>query len=128
MKKLLLLSFMLCSLSLPAQSFNPSDYRGTVLSLQVIMTQSVIIPGGAGPSHPKAPLHAPTVTLDGYTLFIYSSHPDYMLQLLSDDETVVFETYVSSDTYEVELPSYLVGDYELQLQTDSYAFVGYVEL
>ncbi len=83
-----------------------------------------------GPRYPKAPLHiqAPDITLDGNSLFIYSNHPDYVLQLVSDDETVVFETYVSADTYQVELPSNLTGEYELQLQTESYAFVGYVEL
>jgi hypothetical protein len=94
------------------------------------MNTSVIIPGSVGSSHPKAPLHiqAPDITLDGSTLFIYSSHPDYVLQLLDADETVVFETYVSAETYQVGLPTSLLGEHELQLQTGTYAFVGYVEL
>ena len=104
----------------------PKIYAG----IQIPVTISWHNPTHGDIRYPKAPLHiqAPDITIDGNTLFIYSAHPDYVLQLVSDDETVVFETYVSADTYQVELPSNLTGEYELQLQTESYAFVGYVEL
>ena len=125
MKKTLLL--MLLSI-IAVRSY--SQLPNIVVGTPIPMTVSWHNPFHGGPRIPKAPLHiqTPEVSLDGNTLFIYSSHPDYMLQLLSDDETVVFETYVSSDTYEVELPSYLSGEYELRLQADTYTFVGYVEL
>ena len=125
MKKTLLL-MLLCFIAARSYSQIPNTYVGTPIP----MTVSWHNPFHGGPRIPKAPLHiqAPEITLDGNTLFIYSSHPDYVHQLLDSDETVVFETYVSSDTYEVELPSYLSGDYELWLQTDTYTFVGCVEL
>ena len=126
MKKTLLLLMLLSITAVKSYSQIPNIVVGTPIP----MTVSWHNPFHGGPRIPKAPLHiqALEMTLDGNTLFIYSSHPDYVLQLLDSDETVVFETYVSSDTYEVELPSYLSGDYELWLQTDTYTFVGYVEL
>lgn len=126
MKKTLLLLMLLSITAVKSYSQIPNIVVGTPIP----MTVSWHNPFHGGPRIPKAPLHiqAPEITLDGNTLFIYSSHPDYVLQLLDSDETVVFETYVSTDTCQVELPSSLVGDYELQLQTGTYAFVGSVEL
>ena len=126
MKKTLLLLILLCIVAVRSYSQIPNTYVGTPIP----MTVSWHDPFYGGIKFPKAPLHiqAPDITLDGNTLFIYSNHPDYVLQLVSADETVVFKTYVSADTYQVELPANLTGEYELQLQTVSYAFVGYVEL
>lgn len=126
MKKTLLLLMLLCIFAVRSYSQLPKIYAG----IQIPVTISWHNPTHGDIRYPKAPLHiqAPDITIDGNTLFIYSAHPDYVLQLVSDDETVVFETYVSADTYQVELPSSLIGEYELQLQTGTYAFVGSVEL
>lgn len=125
MKKTLLLLMLLCIFAVRSYSQLPKIYAG----IQIPVTISWHNPTHGDIRYPKAPLHiqAPDITLDGNTLFIYCSHPDYVLQLLDADETVVFETYVSADTYEVALPCSLVGDYELQLQTDSYLFSGFVQ-
>ena len=66
--------------------------------------------------------------LDDYTL-TFESHADFTLQVVSfDDESVVFETSVPSSVSEVQLPSYLTGEYELRLYTDSFLFAGYIDL
>ena len=59
----------------------------------------------------------------------FESHADFTLQVVSlDDESVVFETSVPSSVSEVQLPSYLTGEYELRLYTDSFLFAGYIDL
>ena len=81
-----------------------------------------------GVLHPRTPVQPPVVYIDDYTL-TFESHADFTLQLVSlDDETVVFETYVPSSAGEVQLPIYLIGEYELRLYTTSFLFAGYVEL
>lgn len=81
-----------------------------------------------GPGASRSPVCPPVVYIDDYTLS-FESHVDFTLQLVSlDDETVVFETYVPSSISEVQLPSYLTGEYELRLYTTSFLFAGYIEL
>lgn len=60
---------------------------------------------------------------------MFESHIDYTLQVVSlDDETVVYDAYVPSSVSEVQLSSYLTGEYELRLYTDSFLFAGYIDL
>ncbi|MBO6217889.1 MAG: hypothetical protein J6N73_09600, partial [Prevotella sp.] len=81
-----------------------------------------------GPGASRTPVQPPIVYLDGYTL-TFESHADFTLQVVSfDDESVVFETSVPSSVSEVQLPSYLTGEYELRLYTDSFLFAGYIDL
>ncbi len=81
-----------------------------------------------GVLHPRTPVQPPVVYLDDYTL-TFESHADFTLQVVSfDDESVVFETSVPSSVSEVQLPSYLTGEYELRLYTDSFLFAGYIDL
>ena len=85
---------------------------------------SQIHPGG-----PKTPILVPTVTLDGYTLFIDGNHADYTLELIDENDTVVYSTFVPSTVSVVVLPSTLSGNYELRLYPGgSYYFYGYISL
>ena len=45
-------------------------------------------------NQPRGPICPPSASIDGYTFYINSSHPDYVLQLVdaNDGETVLFET------------------------------------
>lgn len=116
--------------------------KKTILTIVCILTlaATTAIAGGTriifvcehihntGIQHPRTPVRPPVVYIDDYTLS-FESHVDFTLQLVSlDDETVVFETYVPSSISEVQLPSYLTGEYELRLYTTSFLFAGYIEL
>ena len=123
MKKLLLTIMFLFGLLLPGglTSFSVANAQRQV-NLSIIKTKPI------GHSAPRSPVRPPVVYLDGYTL-TFESHADFTLQVVSfDDESVVFETSVPSSVSEVQLPSYLTGEYELRLYTDSFLFAGYIEL
>lgn len=79
-------------------------------------------------SHPRGPEDVPTVYLDDYTLTFEASHPEYVLYIKDEYETVVYSTVVTSAMTEVVLPSTLSGDYEIQLIMDNWLFWGYIEL
>ena len=81
------------------------------------------------PGHQKTPIIVPTVSLDGYTLYIDDSHADYTLELIDENDMVVYTTFVPSTVSVVVLPSTLSGNFELRLYPGgSYYFYGYISL
>lgn len=118
MKKSLLSLFVLCCTSM------------STLATPIYFSVNIIDTHSIGHQHPRSPMRppqAPEASLDSHTLSI-GEHPDFLLQLLNCDETVVFETYLPSSVYEVQLPENITGDFELQLQTDNVTFIGEIEL
>ena len=95
------------------------------IPLSVMIEDPIPIIPGLG----KGPESAPTITQDGYEFSFQSSHPAYTLYIVEDD-VVVYSVLVSLSTTSVILPSWLSGEYELQLHPDdcNYYFYGYIEL
>ena len=81
------------------------------------------------PEGGKAPVIVPSAMLDGYTLYIDGINADYTLELIDENDTVVYSTYVPSSVNVVVLPSTLSGNFELRLYPGgSYYFYGYISL
>lgn len=85
-------------------------------------------PSSIGHQPPKSPINPPTVYINDYTLTFATNHPEYVLYIKDENETVLYSTVVTSATKEVVLPSTLSGDYEIQLVTGNWCFWGYIEL
>lgn len=77
---------------------------------------------------PRGPVNPPTVYLEDYTLTFATNHPEYVLYIKDENETVVYSTIVTSATTEVVLPSALSGYYEIDLFMNEWYFWGYIEL
>lgn len=121
MKKLLLIC--VCSfIFIVSRAQTGSD--GTIINFST----QLIDPTGSTINHPRSPIRPPKASLSGHTLYILTSHGDYDLQLLSADDTVVYETYVPCTVNVIALPTSLTGEFEIQLQTDTYIFIGRIEL
>lgn len=122
------IGFKLLLSILPLLSFAtlPAKSGGMRIDFQVSIHNPTGVrnPVKRSPMRPLRPIEA---SLDGHTLSI-GEHPDLLLRLLNSDETVVFETYLPSSVYEVQLPENITGDFELQLQTDNVTFIGEIEL
>ena len=101
-----------------------------------INAQGVIIPlsceifdpSSLGNQPSRGPIDPPTVYLENYILTFATSHPEYVLYIKDENETVAYSTVVTSATKEVVLPSTLSGDYEIQLVTGNWCFWGYSTL
>lgn len=78
---------------------------------------------------PKSPINVPTVVLDDHQLIFQSAHPAYTLYLY-EEEVLVYSTEISPDSTIVNLPSWLSGEYEIQLYMGecSYYFCGFIEI
>ena len=123
MKKLFCLLMLLFALTIKAEGT-----KG--LGDQIDFTVSIIKQGSGEINQPRGPINPPSASIDGYTFYINSSHPDYVLQLVdaNDGETVLFETFVPESVNSVVLPSTFEGEYRIQLIWGNWCFWGYVTL
>ena len=56
------------------------------------------------------------------------THPEYILYIKDENETVVYSTVVSESETTVVLPSTLSGNYEIVLVMGNWMFTGWIEL
>lgn len=85
--------------------------------LDLDFSVGVVVKTGANPQpkSPECPPKAPEATLEGNVLTFISSHDDYTLTLIDEDDEVAYEVTVPSTVSVVILPATLTGNYELQL-------------
>ena len=76
----------------------------------------------------KSPIATPLVYLDAHTLTFSTTHPEYMLYIKDENETVVYSTVVSESETTVVLPAALSGNYEIVLVMGNWMFTGWIEL
>ena len=74
----------------------------------------------------KTPVLVPEVSIDDYVLTFDDSCLGCELRLVDENDNVVYTTVITSNT--LVLPSYLSGEYELQIIRGIYCFYGYIEL
>lgn len=82
--------------------------------------------GSGSTGIPKSPPTVPIVSYDGNALYLNGAHDDFTLSLTDSNGVTIFDTFVSSSTSLVYLPSGLSGTYELKLSTNSYYLLGYI--
>ena len=70
----------------------------------------------------------PEVEIEDYTLTFYTPCDGCVLRLLDENDVVVYSTIIPTGTTELVLPSYLSGDYEIQIVQGNLYFWGYVNL
>ncbi|WP_091962622.1 hypothetical protein [Prevotella sp. tc2-28] len=81
-----------------------------------------------GNGYPKAPMQAPTVYIEDYSLSFVADHPEYILNIKDEDGEVVYSTVVYSTLTQVTLPSILSGEYVIELRMGYWLFTGWIEL
>ena len=78
--------------------------------------------GGGSTGFPKSLVQIPEVYLDGNTLSFDSAIEGCTVQLLDEDETVVYSSVISVGQTTLVLPSTLSGEYELQIVSGDITF------
>ena len=124
MKKKRLLMFALMMALLPFTSVcmnadNPGD-----IDLEVGYTD----PDHNQSEDPRYPILIPQVGIDGYTLTFNTRCDGCTLRLIDENDTVVYTTVIPVGTTTLILPSYLSGEYKIEIIQGIYCFWGYVEL
>lgn len=83
-----------------------------------------------GDPTPRSPIYIPSASLEGYTFYINGDHPDYVVRLVDvdDEDIVVYQTVMPSETNSIVLPSTLSGDYQIQLLWGDWMLYGWINL
>jgi len=76
---------------------------------------------------PKSPILTPVFYLDGYTLTASSYTVGSTVELLDEDDNVVFSTYIYIEG-DIQLPTTLAGTYTIEVTRGSMTFIGEIEL
>lgn len=121
-KRLLLFALMMALLplsSLSVSAENPGD-----IDLEV---------GYADPDlnqnpDQRSPILIPHVSIDGYSLLFYTPCDGSTLRLLDENDNVVYSTVIPDGTSTLVLPSYLSGNYRIEIIRGAFCFWGYIEL
>lgn len=76
----------------------------------------------------RSPILIPNVDIDGYTLTFYTPCNGCVLRLIDENDVVVYSTVIPTGATSLVLPSYLSGDYEIQIVRGNFYFYGYISL
>ena len=76
----------------------------------------------------RSPILVPEVDIDGYTLTFYTPCDGCVLRLIDENDVVVYSTVIPTGATSLVLPSYLSGDYEIQIVRGIFCFYGYINL
>lgn len=81
-----------------------------------------------GDGETRAPILIPHVGIDGNTLLFYTPCDGCTLRLLDESSNVVYTIVIPVGATTHVLPSYLSGEYKIEIIQGIYCFWGYIEL
>lgn len=119
-KSFLLMTLMMAMLSL-------SSVRVSAASTPIPLTGEYIDPK-EGEEYHRSQALVPELEIDDYTLFFMTPCDGCVLRLLDENRDVVYSTVIPDSAVSLVLPSYLSGDYEIQIIQGEYYYWGYINL
>ena len=105
-------------------SYAGAQVQGEELDLQVAYDNT---PGTNNPK-PKTPVTIPTIIQNDYTLTFITACDNCTLCLINENDEVEYSTTIPSGTRTMVLPSYLSGEYRIEIQRGRFCFWGFIEL
>ena len=121
MRRLVVLLFMFL---LVGSSFADEPITYEEIPLQV----SIVDPDANEAPIRRSPVHVPTIGIDGYTLYFITPCDGCTLRLIDEDGEMVINMITSEDYSTINLPSYMFGEYEIQIIRGNYCFYGYINI
>lgn len=125
MKKLILsLALLLASSFSDVFAQISGEYNG----VEIILHTNIIDPTiPEGPVR-RSPIRVPSISIDDHTLFFNSSCDGCTLRLYNEEGDLVVNLIIPDNSSTISLPSFLTGEYEIQIIRGNYCFYGYVKL
>lgn len=121
-KRLLLLALIMALLPLSSvgvRADNPGD-----IDLEV----GYVDPDVLKENNPKNPIIIPHVGINGYSLIFYTPCDGCTLRLSDENGNVVYTTIIPTRVTTLVLPSYLSGNYRIEIILGAICFWGNIEV
>lgn len=80
------------------------------------------------PSYPKSPITQPSVTLDDHTLFFDTPCDGCTLNIVDENDVVVYTLVIPTETTSLVLPATLSGEYTIEIIRGNYRFWGLISV
>lgn len=127
-KEILTIVAIACmAFSAPVSAF--ADGEPEQVDLQVSIDNPTSQNSGPHKAPPRVPsFQIPTVFLDGNTLYFDMPCNGCTLQLVDEDDFVVYSVTIPEGSTEWELPEAISGEFVLQIIRGRYCFFGWIEL
>jgi hypothetical protein len=122
-KKRLLLFLMIMAL-LPLSSVRVSAEDPNDIDLEA----GYVDPENGQNDYPRTPILVPKVGINGYSLIFYTPCDGCTLRLSDENDNVVYTTIIPTGSTTLVLPSYLSGEYKIEIIQGIYCFWGYITL
>jgi hypothetical protein len=120
-KKTIMMTLIMALLPL---SFFCLDASAFEIELQV----GYFDPNEDKPEDPRSPILIPQIEIENNVLYFNTPIDGDTLQLLDDNGVVVYTTVIPNGSTNLVLPSYLSGEYEIQIIQGNLCFYGYIIL
>lgn len=118
-KHFLIISLLTAMLSLTSVSVYADPIE---IPLQI----NYVDPNDGNLGQQKGSVPIPSISLDDYSLIFNTPCDGYTLRLLDEDGFVIYSVVIPTDTTSLILPSWLSGEYEIQIIQGSFCFHGYI--
>jgi len=76
----------------------------------------------------RAPVRVPHIAIDGLELIFYTPCGGCEIRIVSPDDTLEFVTTIPYGAKSLTLPSYLSGEYRIEIIRGRFCFWGYISL
>ena len=105
-----------------------SSFSGVKAQDEIDFEYGIVDPTSGYEPYEKGPVLVPSVSIEDYTLYFTTPCDGCTLRLLDENDVVVYSTVISAGTTSLVLPSYLSGEYEIQIIRGNICFYGYITL
>ena len=76
----------------------------------------------------RGPVLIPSISIEGSELFFNTPCDGCVLRIVDENDNVCYSVVIPTGATSLILPSYLQGNYEIQIVSGIYCFYGYIEL
>lgn len=118
--------FMLIAISIMA--FSASTYAAVNTVDPIPLEGGIIDPTNDNDGPHKGPVQVPEVSLDDHTLYFFTPCDGCTLNLVDENDVVVYTLVIPAGTTSLALPATLSGNFELQIIRGNYCFWGEITL
>ena len=120
-KSFLMISLLTAMLSLTSVSVyaDPTD---------ILLQVEYVDPNYGDDGQHRGPVFIPSISIDGYSLIFNTPCDGCTLRLLDEDGYVVYTTVIPNGSTNLVLPSYLSGDYQIELVMGYWLFRGWINI